>query len=129
MSVWGVRKSVLLTGCLWGVAHSPLIFFGMNYGDSYFGAPYTGILMMILFCMIIGVWMSFVTIKTSNCMYASVIHGSINIVGETGIFISLGTQDILLGPKPTGIIGMSVLLLGAVVLFLKLPKKYSVHNR
>jgi hypothetical protein len=71
---------------------------------------------------IIGVYMSFVTLRTSNCMYASIIHGAVNIIWETPIFVSLSTQSVLLGPNPSGIIGMSVLLMGAVVLLFKLPK-------
>jgi len=33
------RKAVLLHGDLWGLAHTPLIYFGFNYGSSYWGAP------------------------------------------------------------------------------------------
>ena len=77
----------------------------MNYGLDYAGAPYSGIAMMILFCMTIGIYMSFVTLKTNNCMYAAIIHGAVNIIGETPIFISLSTQSVLLGPNPSGVIG------------------------
>lgn len=119
----GVKKAVLLTGSLWGTAHAPLMFWGFNYGDSSFGAPYTTIAMMILFCMTLSVLMSYVTIKSNNCMYAALIHGTVNIVGETGIFISLQTQDTLLGPNPIGIIGLSVLILLSIITFFNLPKE------
>ena len=115
------RQAVLLIGALWGMAHAPLIYSGMNYGLNYVGAPYSGIAMMILFCMTIGIYMSFVTLKTNNCMYAAIIHGAVNIIGETPIFISLSTQSVLLGPNPSGVIGMSVLLIGAILLLFKLP--------
>lgn len=115
------RCAVLLNGALWGLAHAPLIYFGMNYGLNYAGAPYGGIAMMILFCMTIGVYMSFVTLKTNNCMYAAIIHGAVNIIGETPIFVSLSTQSVLLGPNPSGLVSMSVLLTGAVILLFKLP--------
>lgn len=118
-----VRCSVLLNGILWGLAHAPLIYFGMNYGLNYAGAPYGGIAMMILFCTAIGVYMSFVTLKTNNCMYAAIIHGAVNIIGETPVFVSLSTQSVLLGPNPSGILGMSVLLTGAVILLFKLPER------
>lgn len=116
-----IRQAVLLIGALWGIAHAPLIYSGMNYGLDYAGAPYSGIAMMILFCMTIGIYMSFVTLKTNNCMYAAIIHGAVNIIGETPIFISLSTQSVLLGPNPSGVIGMSVLLIGAILLLFKLP--------
>lgn len=116
-----IRQAVLLIGALWGIAHAPLIYSGMNYGLDYAGAPYSGIATMILFCMTIGIYMSFVTLKTNNCMYAAIIHGAVNIIGETPIFISLSTQSVLLGPNPSGVIGMSVLLIGAILLLFKLP--------
>lgn len=115
------RCAVLLNGALWGIGHAPLIYFGMNYGLNYAGAPYSGIAMMIVFCITIGIYMSYVTLKTNNCMYAAIIHGAVNIIGEVPIFVSLSTQSILLGPNPSGIIGMSVLLIGAVILLFKLP--------
>lgn len=115
------RWAVLVNSALWGLGHAPLIYFGFNYGSDYAGAPFAGIAMMILVCIVLGVWLSYVTLKYSNCMYAAVIHGAVDIIGETGIWVSLGTKSTLLGPNPTGIIGMSVLLVGAVILFYKLP--------
>lgn len=122
-----VRYAVMLNGALWGFAHAPLICFGMNYGNDYAGAPFTGIAMMVLTCMVLGVWSSYVTLKYNNCMYAAIIHGAADIIGEAGAWVSLSTQSALLGPMPTGMIGMSVLLTGAMLLLLKLPK-HTVHR-
>ncbi|MPM60013.1 hypothetical protein SDC9_106860 [bioreactor metagenome] len=115
-----VRKAVILNGALWGTAHAPLIYFGFNYGLDYKGAPFTGILMMIVVCVVLGIFTSYVTIKTGNCMYASIIHGSVNVIGETAVFVSLSTQSTLLGPNPTGIIGISVLIMGSIILFVQM---------
>ncbi|MEE0264431.1 MAG: CPBP family intramembrane glutamic endopeptidase [Acutalibacteraceae bacterium] len=120
-----VKLAVLLTGVLWGSGHAPLIYSGMNYGMDYATAPYGGIAMMILCCTTIGVWMSYATLKTNNCMYASVIHGSLNLIGEVPVFVSLSSQSTLLGPNPSGIIGMSLLLIGAIVLIFKMPDPQS----
>ncbi|MCI9462515.1 MAG: CPBP family intramembrane metalloprotease [Lachnospiraceae bacterium] len=116
-----VRCAVILNGALWGLAHAPLIYYGMNYGAGYFGAPYTGIFMMIFVTIVLGIWMSYITLKTKNCMYAAIMHGAADIIGEVGLWISLSTKSSLLGPAPTGIIGLSVLLTGAVILFFRLP--------
>lgn len=115
-----VRYAVILNGALWGMAHAPLIYFGMNYGNDYAGAPFSGIAMMVLTCIVLGTWCSYVTLKYNNCMYAAIIHGAADIIGEAGVWVSLSTQSTLLGPMPTGIIGMGPLLVGAVVLLLKL---------
>ncbi len=116
-----VQRAVIINGALWGLAHAPLIYYGMNYGTDYFGAPYTGIIMMVCVTIVLGTWMSYVTLKTQNCMYAAIIHGAADIIGETGTWISLSTKSSLLGPLPTGMIGLSFLLIGAIILFIKLP--------
>lgn len=122
-----VRCAVLLNGAVWGLAHAPLIYFGMNYGKDYAGAPFSGIAMMVVVCMVIGIWMSYATLKTGNCMYAGIIHGAVDIIGEVPVWVSLATQSTLLGPNPVGIIGMSVLLLGAIILLWKMPNPKEVE--
>lgn len=116
-----VKRAVIINGALWGLAHAPLIYYGMNYGTDYFGAPYTGIIMMVCVTIVLGTWMSYVTLKTQNCMYAAIIHGAADIIGETSTWISLSTKSSLLGPLPTGMIGLSFLLIGAIILFIKMP--------
>ncbi len=118
------KRAVIINGALWGLAHAPLIYYGMNYGAEYFGAPYTGIIMMVFVTIVLGIWMSYMTLRTGNCMYAAIIHGAADIVGETGAWVSLSTKSSLLGPAPTGVIGLSILLLGAVWLFLRLPGRF-----
>ena len=114
----GKRKAAILSGIFWGVAHTPLIYFGFNYGEGYWGAPYTGILLMIVFCVGIGIWMSYTMIETKNCMYSAMIHGAINVAADIQI-LSIVINRPLLGPAPTGIIGMSIILLVSIALFVK----------
>ncbi len=117
------RYAVILNGALWGMAHAPLVYFGMNYGNDYAGAPFSGIALMVLTCIVLGIWSSYVTLKYNNCMYAAIIHGAVDITGEASIWVSLSTQSSLLGPMPTGIIGMCILLIGAIILLFKLPEQ------
>ncbi len=51
---YGTKKAILLNGLLWGIAHTPLIYFGFNYSLNNYLAPYSNIVMMIIFCIIIG---------------------------------------------------------------------------
>lgn len=119
------RKAVLCSSALWGIGHAPLIYFGFNYGLDDNGAPWTGILMMLILCIVLGVWESYITLKTDNCMYAAIIHGAVNVIGEAGVLVSQSTQSSLLGPNPTGIIGMSGLVIGAILLFFKIERRKS----
>lgn len=122
LQLMSTKKAVMLNGILWGIVHAPLIYFGFNYGDGYWGAPYSGILMMTVFCVSIGIWMSYTMVKTKNCMYSAVIHGAVNVAADMQI-LSIVINRPLLGPAPTGIIGMSIIIIVSIILFAKLPKE------
>lgn len=113
----GIQKAVLLDGILWGIAHAPLVCFGLNYTGNYPGAPWSGILMMVLFATSIGISLSYLTLKSRSIFPACIAHGAINAIREAPLLICLDTYNALLGPKPSGLIGMTgFLILGAVIL-------------
>jgi membrane protease YdiL (CAAX protease family) len=120
LNLMSQRNAVLLHGLLWGVAHVPLIYFGFNYGLDYWGAPFTGMLMMILVCIVLGIWLSYVTMRSESIIPACILHGAANVIGEIPVFVSLLGVSPLIGPNPTGIVGMSGLIIGAVFWFWKL---------
>lgn len=119
---YGVQKAVLLNGLEWGVAHLPLIYFGFNYSTANPGAPWSNMAMMLLACVTIGTLCSYVMVKSDNAMYSAIIHGAVNIIGEIPVFLSVSQQSGLLGPNPTGLIGMAGMILCAVILFVRLGK-------
>lgn len=123
------RKAILLNGVLWGLCHAPIIYFGFNYGLDYRFAPYPGIAMMILVCVVLGVWLSYVTITSNSVIPASILHGAVNVIGEFPALVAIPGVSPLLGPNPTGIIGMMGLLIGSVILLRMLSKsKSSIRN-
>ena len=119
---FGIHKAVLLNSFLWGAAHLPLIYFGFNYSSANIGAPWSNMAMMLLMCMAVGVICCYVTVVSGNAMYAAIVHGVINVIGEVPVFLSLRQESGLLGPNPTGLIGMAGLILCAGVLFARLGK-------
>lgn len=117
MDELGVQKAVLLDGVLWGMAHAPLVCFGLNYTGDYPGAPWSGILMMVLFATSTGIFFSYLTLKSRSIFPACIAHGAINAIREAPLLICLDSYNALLGPKPSGLIGMTgFLILGAVIL-------------
>jgi len=120
---YGEKKAVIINGIEWGLAHLPLIYFGFNYSLENPGAPWTNMLMMVIACVVLGVIFSYVTIRTENCMYAAIMHGAVNVIGEFPVFMTHRLESGLLGPNPTGALGLSLLFAFAVVLFLKLKPK------
>lgn len=114
------RKAILLNGTLWGLGHAPLIYLGFNYGLGYWGAPITGIIMMTFLGTVVGVLLSYVTLKAESVIPACILHGSLNVIGEAPIFVATSSACCLLGPNPTGIIGMSGLIVLAFICLIKL---------
>ena len=127
-SIMSVRKSVVVSGILWGLGHAPLICFGLNYNSGYWGYPFTGMLMMIIFATVIGTWLSYLTIKTESVLAASIAHGAINAIREGPFLISVIGVNTLLGPKPSGIIGMSGFIILAIFCLQKIKKLETKNN-
>lgn len=96
---------MLLSGLIWGLWHAPIIAGGHNYGFNYVGYPYTGILMMCLFCVSVGVLLSYITMKTNSCIGAVIAHGSINGIASVGTYFTTDGGMMLLGPSAVGLIG------------------------
>ena len=117
---YGLKKGILLNGVCWGLAHMPLIYFSFNYSSENIGAPWSNMAMMMLACMTTGIICSCVMVISNNVMYSAIIHGAVNVIGEIPVFISVSHKSGLLGPNPTGIIGMSGLVLCAVIMFIRL---------
>lgn len=120
---YGERKAALINGIEWGISHLPLIYFGFNYSINNPGAPWTNMLMMILVCIVLGIIFSYITIRTENCMYAAIMHGVVNIIGELPVFMTFSMESTLLGPNPTGLLGLMFLIVLAVVFFFMMEDK------
>ena len=113
---------LLVTGLIWGLWHAPLTIIGHNYGTGYPGFPFVGIAMMCLFCTVLGVFMSYVTLKTGSCIPAIIAHGAVNGISAMGIYFTADGGNPFIGPAPTGIIGMIPFLILAVFLAIRLKK-------
>lgn len=122
---YGLKKGILLNGFFWGMAHLPLIYFGFNYSPENIGAPWSNMAMMMVVCMTIGTICACVMVISNNVMYSAVIHGAVNVIGEIPVFLSVSHKSGLLGPNPTGIIGMSGLLVCAVIMLIRADSLYA----
>ena len=111
---------LLLTGTIWGLWHAPLTIIGHNYGLGYRGFPFTGIAMMCVFCIVLGVFLSYVTLKTKSCIPAVLGHGAVNGIAAIGIYFTKDGGNPFVGPAPTGIIGLIPFLMVAVIMAIRL---------
>ena len=103
----GGRKAVLLSGVIWGVWHWPVIAMGHNYGLDYFGAPWLGMLMMVVMCIGLAALLSWVTLRGGSVWPAVIGHAAVNGIAAIGMLFLASEPNPLLGPAPTGLIGMA----------------------
>lgn len=115
--------TLLLSGVIWGLWHAPLTIIGHNYGVGYPGFPFAGIAMMCLFCVTLGIFMSYVTLKTKSCIPAILAHGAVNGIAAIGIYFTCDGGNPFVGPAPTGIIGMVPFIIASVIMVMNLKKE------
>lgn len=119
---FGTFPTLLITGVIWGLWHAPLTAIGHNYGLGYWGFPFTGIAMMCVFCIVMGTFLSYITLKTKSCIPAILAHGAINGIAAIGIYFTFDGGNPFIGPAPTGIIGMLPFLLLTIPMVIYLKK-------
>jgi len=113
----GGRVTMLLMGVIWGVWHWPLIAMGQNYGTSYPGAPWGGMLMMLWSTLMWGTLLGWLTLRAGSVWPAVIGHSAINGIAALSVFFIKGTPNPLLGPTPVGIIGSVAFAMVMFVLF------------
>ncbi|KAL7713320.1 hypothetical protein QTN25_009165 [Entamoeba marina] len=80
------RISTWVCGIIWGLWHAVLVCYGLNYGSSYSGHPYTGILMMCVATTFTGNINNFFMLKTGNVLIPAMLHSSVNALGALAIY-------------------------------------------
>lgn len=115
----GQWKALLISGAIWGLWHAPAIAQGHNYPDN----PVLGILLMTVFCILLGIIIGWLYLKTRSPWVAALAHGSLNAwAGLPFLFLKPGF-DTALGGTLTSIPGWLVmgLFIGWLVLTKRLP--------
>lgn len=103
--------AALITGAIWGFWHAPLIVLD-NY--NYPGHPWLGILMMIVFCMSLGVIQAWLRFRSGSVWPPVLAHAAINAQAGFAI-LTLSRSDSLLG-APIGLFGLVPMIVLAIVL-------------
>lgn len=79
----GVWPALLVSGAFWGFWHSPLILLGYNFGLT----DLTGVLFMILACMVLGVLLGWTRLRTGSVWPAVFGHGAFNAAAGLGALV------------------------------------------
>ncbi|MCR4760099.1 MAG: CPBP family intramembrane metalloprotease [Oscillospiraceae bacterium] len=70
--------ALIIGGIIWGLWHAPLTVKGHNFGTGYRGFPWLGILLMCGFCVVLGIFLHWLTQKSGSVYPASIAHSATN---------------------------------------------------
>jgi membrane protease YdiL (CAAX protease family) len=110
----GQWAAILFSGVVWGIWHAPVIAQGHNYP----GYPVLGVFMMIVFCVLLGTILSWLTLNAKSPWVAALGHGSVNAVaGLPVLFLQPGFNMAFGGTLATPVawIGMMLLIVWLVI--------------
>jgi uncharacterized protein len=112
LSFMGFWKTSLIIGLTWGVWHAPLILQGHNYPQH----PKLGVFMMIFATLLLAPIFSYIRIKSNSVIAVSIMHGTINAIGQLPVALVQGGNDLTVGI--TGLSGLLANFLMILCLFI-----------
>jgi hypothetical protein len=92
---------------------------GHNFGLDYPGFPWLGILTMIWFCILLGIFLGWLSLRAKNIWPAIIGHAAVNGIAGLSILFSIGNPNPILGPMSVGLIGSIAFLAVAVWMYMK----------
>lgn len=116
----GQGKAILFSGAIWGIWHAPAILQGHNYPTQ----PYLGVILMIVFCALLGTFLSWLYLRTKSPWAPALAHGAGNAVAGLPLLFLSGV-DITWGGTLASVAGWipTALLVGWLVWTKRLPVK------
>lgn len=109
----GTWPALLLSGAIWGLWHSPLILLGYNFAQPNL----FGVAMMIAGCMVYGVLIGWLRLRTGSIWPPVFAHGAFNAAG--GFLLLVVLADTSPDPVATGPLGwVTWIMMAAVVVML-----------
>lgn len=106
----GVVPTILITGVIWGLWHTPLMLLGHNYPHL---PGWLAVLAMVVFCTLIGGVLMWLTLRTNSVWPAALGHSTINATAALPLLFS---ADTTYDTAHVGITGTTGWLVTAVLL-------------
>ena len=110
----GEIPAMLISGVIWGLWHAPVILQGHNYPEH----PLLGVGMMIVFTVLLGIFFSWLYLKTKSPWAPALGHGTVNAVAGLPLLFLTGV-DLTLGGALTSVSGWLALAALVGVLYWK----------
>lgn len=111
----GTWPTLLISGAVWGLWHSPVILLGYNFGRI----DITGVLFMTGGCIAWGVLLGWLRLRSASLWPAVFAHGAMNAAaGLIGLLFAAGTTFDMALAGPLGVAGWIACALVVVILVL-----------
>lgn len=104
--IYGFKKSILLTGFIWGIWHLPLNLF--YYSDGLLTSQIYSILVQLVFCTFLGIFLTYAYNKTKSIWAPVMIHYLNNNLAL--LFVTDLSKDIFSGQH----YDLKIFLIGSV---------------
>ncbi len=117
----GMPKALIIGGVIWGLWHAPLTCVGHNFGMDYPGFPYVGILLMCLYCVMLGTVLTYITMKTNSVWPAAFMHG-VNNASPSALILFM-KQDVQTSLWQNALTVIPLVLIGLVCFYLICKRK------
>jgi uncharacterized protein len=112
------KQGLIYGGVIWGIWHTPIIYFyDWNYGKNH----HLGLVFMIIFCVLSGVILQYIFVKSGSIFSVSLMHGILTIAGLFIFKFSVVSEHRYFVDGGTGIVGLTILLVIALICYRKFP--------
>lgn len=109
-------KAALAGSAVWSLWYLPLYLDGYLYGSGYDGFPVVGMLLGTLFYFLLGIVMSYLTLRTGSMIPAMLIRGGVMATAViAAMYFTKVQTSLLIGPSVYGICGSAALALFALL--------------
>jgi membrane protease YdiL (CAAX protease family) len=109
----GQTPAIILSGVIWGIWHTPAILQGHNYP----GFPFLGVGMMVIFTVLLGIFFSWLYLRTKSPWAPAFSHGTVNAVAGLPLALFTNVKFPLLAGALTTLSGWIPLAAVVVTLY------------
>lgn len=129
MKIMSMPKALIAGGIIWGLWHAPITCIGHNFGTDYPGFPYVGILLMCCDCILMGIMLTYITIKSQSIWPAAFMHAVNN--GNPSIVKFFMNTDVFAQKYPGPVYSclllmIPMLLIDLIIMVLEMKKAKKV---
>jgi len=114
LKLYKPQIAFLIGAAVWGLWHGVMIIMGLNYPSVH---PVSGILLMIVFCIPVGIIFQYFYLKSKSVFVAALAHAGLNKSAMSMSFLLAGDSYNTLLYGPTGIIGIVIFSIIAFFLY------------